>query len=109
MTRMAAVIRLRADKAREYEDLHAAVWPDVLATIAACHIRNYTIFLRRPELLLFATWDYHGADWAADVARMQADAATRRWWALTDPCQEPLPTRAAGEWWAAMDEVFHTD
>ncbi|HET9019210.1 MAG TPA: L-rhamnose mutarotase [Acetobacteraceae bacterium] len=109
MTRMAAVIRLRPETAGEYERLHAAVWPEVLATIAACHIRNYSIFLRRPEMLLFATWEYHGTDWAADVARMKADPATQRWWRLTDPCQDPLPTRAAGEWWAGMAEVFHTD
>ena len=109
MVRMAAVIRLRADKAREYEALHAAVWPEVLATITACHIRNYSIFLRRPELLLFACWEYHGGDWAADVAAMQADPATQRWWALTDPCQEALPSRAVGEWWAPMEEVFYTD
>ncbi|TIM36778.1 MAG: L-rhamnose mutarotase, partial [Mesorhizobium sp.] len=25
------------------------------------------------------------------------------------PCQEPLPTRKEGEWWASMDEVFHHD
>lgn len=108
MTRMAAVIRLRPEKAHAYEALHAAVWPAVLATIAACGIRNYSIFLRRPEMLLFATWEYDGADWAADVARMKADPETQRWWALTDPCQDPLPSRAEGEWWAPMAEVFHT-
>jgi L-rhamnose mutarotase len=108
-TRMATVIRLRPEKAREYEELHAAVWPAVLATITACSIRNYSIFLRRPEMLLFATWEYHGTDWAGDVARMQADPETRRWWALTDPCQEPLASHAEGEWWAPMVEVFHTD
>ncbi|TIM22767.1 MAG: L-rhamnose mutarotase, partial [Mesorhizobium sp.] len=30
-------------------------------------------------------------------------------WALCMPCQEPLPTRKEGEWWASMDEVFHHD
>jgi L-rhamnose mutarotase len=109
MRRMAAVIRLRPEKAAEYEALHRAVWPDVLATIAACGLRNYSIFLRRPEMLLFATWEYHGDDFAADMARMRADPATQRWWALTDPCQDGLSTRAAGEWWAAMEEVFHVD
>jgi L-rhamnose mutarotase len=23
--------------------------------------------------------------------------------------QEPLPERAAGEWWTTLHEVFHTD
>jgi len=109
MQRMAAVIRLRPEKAAQYEALHAAVWPDVLATIAACGIRNYSIFLRRPEMLLFATWEYDGQDFAADMTRMRADPATQRWWALTDPCQEPLPSRGPDEWWAPLTEVFHTD
>lgn len=109
MQRMGMVIRLRPEKAAEYERLHASVWPAVLACIAACHIRNYTIFLRRPELLLFASLEYHGDDFAADMARMQADPATQRWWQLTDPCQEPLADRPENAWWAPMVEIFHAD
>jgi L-rhamnose mutarotase len=25
------------------------------------------------------------------------------------PLQDPLPDRPEGEWWAPMEEVFHTD
>ena len=38
-----------------------------------------------------------------------ASATTQKWWAVCKPCQEPLPNRAEGEWWADMEEVFHTD
>jgi L-rhamnose mutarotase len=31
------------------------------------------------------------------------------WWDIVMPMREPLGTRAAGEWWAEMEEVFHTD
>lgn len=109
MQRMGMVIRLRPEQVAEYRRLHASVWPEVLATIAACGIRNYTIFLREPENWLFGTWAYHGTDFAADMARMAADPVTQRWWALTAPCQDPLPSRQAGEWWAMMEEVFHAD
>ena len=68
----------------------------MLATIAACKIRNFSIFLKEPENLLFAYWEYHGSDFAADAARMAADPVTRDWWALTDPCQA-LKRRALGE------------
>jgi L-rhamnose mutarotase len=54
-------------------------------------------------------WEYHGTDFAADMEAMRADPATQRWWALTDPCQQRLDSAADGEWWAPMDEVFHTD
>jgi L-rhamnose mutarotase len=43
------------------------------------------------------------------MARMAADPVTQQWWKLTDPCQEPLESRAEGEWWAQMEEVFHAD
>jgi L-rhamnose mutarotase len=43
------------------------------------------------------------------MARMAADETTQKWWAVTAPCQQALETRAAGEWWADMEEVFHTD
>jgi L-rhamnose mutarotase len=107
MRRMGLCNRLRPEKAEEYKALHAAAWPDVLACITACNIRNFSIFLRTPENLLFAYWEYHGEDFEADARKMAADPVTRQWWALTDPCQEPYETREAGAWWASMEEVFY--
>ena len=109
MQRMGWMIRVRPERIAEYKALHAAVWPGVLATLEACGIRNYTIYLREPENLLFGHFEYHGTDFAADMARMTADETTRRWWALTDPCQEGLESRQEGEWWAPVTEVFHSD
>ncbi len=106
MRRMGLCNRLRPEKVAEYRALHAQAWPGVLATITACNIRNFSIFLREPENLLFAYWEYHGEDFAADMRKMAADPTTRRWWALTDPCQQPYESRAAGENWAMMEEVF---
>ncbi len=106
------VIGLQADKIGEYRKLHAAVWPDVLRMIAQCHIRNYSIYLRALDdgrHYLFSYFEYGGDDFAADMARMAADPATQQWWALCQPCQQPLAARADGEWWAAMEEVFHCD
>ncbi|WP_265517385.1 L-rhamnose mutarotase [Nitratireductor luteus] len=109
MQRMGMVIGLKPEKVEEYKRLHAKVWPDVLAMISACNIRNYSIFLKEPENLLFGYWEYHGTDFAADAAKMAADPATQKWWDVCMPCQEPLETRGKGEWWAMMEEVFHHD
>ncbi len=105
--RYGQVLRVRAGKFEEYRRAHAAVWPEVLATISRCHIRNYSIFHK--DGLLYACFEYWGDDFAADMKLMAADPATQRWWALMEPLQEPLPTRAPGEWWARMEEVFHLD
>jgi L-rhamnose mutarotase len=109
MQRMGMCLGLKPDRVEEYKRLHAAVWPEILARISASNIRNYSIFLKEPENILFAYWEYHGADFAADAAAMAADPRTQDWWALCMPCQEPFVTRKHGEWWAMMEEVFHLD
>lgn len=109
MKRYGSVLGLSEEGKAEYRALHAAVWPMVLAKISDCHIRNYSIFLKEPENLLFSYFEYHGEDFAADMARMAADAETQRWWAVNMPLQRPLDTRKEGEWWADMEEIFHHD
>ncbi|MEN9408197.1 MAG: hypothetical protein RL216_171 [Pseudomonadota bacterium] len=109
MKRYGSVIGLSEEGKSEYRKLHAAVWPGVLAKIAACNIRNYTIFLKEPENLMFSYFEYHGTDYDADMARMAADPETQRWWAINMPLQRPLETRKDGEWWAGMTEIFHVD
>ena len=109
MQRMGMVIGLKPEKIAEYKRLHAAVWPEILDMISQCNIRNYSIFLKEPENLLFGYWEYHGTDFEADAAKMAADPKTQEWWDICMPCQEPLETRKDGEWWAMMEEVFHHD
>lgn len=106
MQRIGMVIGVKPEKIEEYKRLHAAVWPDVLSMISVCNIRNYSIFLKEPENLLFSFFEYHGTDYAADMAKMAADPKTQEWWAVCMPCQAPLETRKEGEWWAGMEEVF---
>lgn len=107
MQRIGMMVGIRAEKIEEYKRLHADVWPSVLAQISRSNIRNYSIFLREPENVLFGYLEYHGDDFSADMARMAQDPETQRWWTLTDPCQEPLASRADGEQWSMMEEVFY--
>ncbi|HUS48028.1 MAG TPA: L-rhamnose mutarotase, partial [Phycisphaerae bacterium] len=81
--------------------------PAVLKMIRSCNIRNYSIYHK--DGWLFSYFEYVGDDFKAEMAKMAADETTQKWWKLTDPCQEPLETRAEGEWWAGMEEVFHSD
>ena len=112
MQRYGMVIGLKPEKVQAYKRLHAAVWPKVLEKIEDCHIRNYSIYLAEPEpgrFYLFSYFEYHGEDFEADMAKMAADTTTQKWWTHCKPCQQPVPTRAEGEWWAALEEVFHCD
>ena len=107
MRRYASVIRLRPEKDAEYRALHADAWPDVLAALTRASVRNYSIFIR--DGVLFSYLEYTGSDYERDMAEIATDEATRSWWRLTDPCQQPLDTAEDGEWWAPAEEIFHLD
>jgi L-rhamnose mutarotase len=105
--RYGQVIGVRPEYLEEYERLHRTVWPEVMATIHECSVRNYSIF--RHGDTLFAYFEYVGSDFEADMARMAADPKTREWWDVCKPMQEPVPERQPGEWWHTLPEVFHVD
>jgi L-rhamnose mutarotase len=110
--RYGSVIGFHTEKLDEYKKLHAAAWPVITKIIGECNIRNYSIYLRKlPDgnYYLFSYFEYVGNDFKADMAKLAADPNTKKWWAVTDPCQKPLPNRKEGEWWAPMEEVFHQD
>lgn len=105
MQRVGQILGIKPKGIDEYERLHAAVWPEVLATIHACNIRNYSIF--RHGEMLFAYFEYVGDDYAADMEKMAADPKTQEWWRLNRPLQQPL--QEDGEWWTTVREIFHVD
>ncbi len=107
MQRVGQVIGIKPAKIEEYEELHRAVWPEVLAMIHECNIRNYSIY--RHEHLLFSYFEYMGDDYEADMVKMAADPKTEEWWAITAPMQDALPDRDPGDWWKPIPEVFHAD
>jgi L-rhamnose mutarotase len=107
MKRVGSVLKVRPEKFEEYKRYHQAVWPEILAKITDCNIRNYSIYHK--DGTLFSYFEYVGQDYEADMVKMAADPKTQEWWAIMKPMQDPLPTRREGEWWAEMEEVFHHD
>ncbi len=107
MQRVAQIIQLNPQDEAAYIRYHEQVWPTVLATIAACNISNYSIFLRNG--LLFSYFEYSGSDLIADMEKMSACVDTQRWWSIMDPMQSTMPDALPGEKWSKMREVFHFD
>lgn len=70
-------------------------------------MRNYSIFLNEREGLLFAYFEYFGLDYEADMRVIAANPVMDKWRLECGVLQEPLDHRSEGEWWAAMEEVFH--
>ena len=123
-SRHGSIIGMPEKNILAYTQMHAAVWPGVLAAIERANIRNYSIYLGQikpgegsptqnaalgsPEYLLFSYFEYVGDDFKADMAGI-ADQVTKTWWTYTDPLQVRLPDTPEGEQWKGMEEVFHTD
>ena len=107
MQRMGSMLKLKDGAYEEYRTAHAAVWPQVLAAITKANIRNYSIYHK--DGFLFSYLEYYGSDYEKDMARMAAEPIVQKWWGVMMRLQEPLPTRNPGEWWAAMEELFHLD
>jgi len=107
MKRYGSVIGVRREAIEEYKKYHSEFWPEILEMIRKCNIRNYSIFLK--DDLLFGYFEYHGTDFESDMAKMATDPKTKEWWKIMGPMQRPFESRAKGEWWASMEEVFHLD
>jgi len=105
--RFGQILRLKPGKREEYVRYHANIWPEVAQAIRDSHIQNYSVFLK--DDILFAYFEYVGDDIKADWDRMIANPKMVEWWAIMTPMQEPVPTRAEGEWWAMMEEAYHQD
>ena len=107
MERMGFVLGIKPEALPEYKRLHRETWPEILEIISRANIKNYSIFLKEPENLLFAYWEYVGTDFAADQAKLAAEPRMKDWWVICEPMQVPLETRKPGEWWAKLENVFY--
>ena len=102
--RFGQIAKLKQDMIKEYDKLHAAVWNDVLKTIKECNMQNYSIY--RKDDVLFAYFEYNGADYEADMAKMASDPAIQSWWTHTHPC---FVQEKEGIFYTDMKELFHID
>jgi L-rhamnose mutarotase len=112
--RIAQIIRLKRESMQAYKDCHASAWPAVLKQIEDCNISDYSIYLDEQSMILFATMKYNGNDFEADMEKMRANPAVRKWWQMTDSMQETLVDGSKGStdpkgWWKDLEEVFRCE
>ena len=108
--RIGTVIGLRPEMKDSYVLLHKYIWPEILNKIKEGNIRYYSIYLHEldSKYYLFSYFEYVGDDFNEDMALIDNDPASIAWMKFTDAgCQLPIPTRAEGEWWAVMEQVFY--
>lgn len=102
--RFGKVIELRSECVADYKRVHADGFAGVRDLLEAANLRNFNIFLHEVagRHLLFMYCEYHGSDYAADMARLDAEPRNIAWLAQCDPMQKPL----AGRSWSEMERVY---
>lgn len=102
MARVAWTALVRADRLEEYEQAHAAVWPEVLKLIKDAGVHNYSIY--RYENRLFGYYECDDPETAK--AQMAVGEREAGWTAAMAELFEPeVAERGADE----MPEVFRLD
>jgi L-rhamnose mutarotase len=108
MIRQVLAIDLKDDSVVEaYRDYHRRVWPEVLESMRASGVVEMEIYLVGTRLVMIAELE-DGADLRrAFATRMASHPRVAEWERLMMSLQRPAPGAGEGEWWTAMECVFH--
>lgn len=75
MQRVGFAMRVKPGAEDEYLRRHRAVWPELLDDLRAAGCRNYSIFMRPPDLFAYMEVE----SWDAFLHAMAGSEANRRW------------------------------
>ncbi len=96
------VLRVKPEQVEEYVAAHQEVWPEMLRTLSAAGIRNYTIFRSENEMFgYFETDDLERAERC-----LAAQPVSVRW---QDAMAELLVDRVPDGGPPALEEIFRLD
>lgn len=104
MTRAAFKMKLKPGFEAEYEKRHDEIWPELSRTLSEAGVSDYSIFLDRETLSLFAVQklaDGHSAD------RLPENPIVKKWWAHMADIMETNPDNSPV--CILLPEVFHAD
>lgn len=103
------VIGIKPDQVTAYEALHAASNPGVRDLLTKYNMHNFSIYIQKLDdgrYYLFGYYEYTGADYKADMAKLAAEPRNQKWLSVTAPMQLPLAGEQA---WTMMKEVYHNN
>ena len=105
--RYGMVIGVKDERIDDYKAVHADDHAGIRDLLEAVNMRNFSIFMQRlpdGDHYLFGYYEYVGADYEADMARLAAEPRNRAWLADTDAMQVPLP---GADSWTLMERVYY--
>ncbi len=97
------MIRVKPENREEYVRLHQNPRQEVRDVMIASGITRHAIFNK--ENLLVSVFEYEGSDFEADMKAVGDHPATKVWWEIINPMQEPMENRSPGEWWTMFEPV----
>ena len=99
-------MKLKAGCEREYEQRHAAIWPELVDMIHAAGVRNYSIFWDRETNMLFGYQECSSETNSQDTSN-GVDPITQKWWDMMADIMEVNADNSPVT--EALQEVFHLD
>ena len=103
MQRIAFQLRVKPGSEEAYDQAHRNVWPELLAELQTLGVREYSIFRRENEIVLYMLVP----DFQMFLDRLAQSDVDRRWQQTMAPLLEPVPSLKKGETFAMMTEVFY--
>ena len=107
MKRYCLSVDLLDDPAKilEYEDLHRAVWPEILDSIKVSGILDMQIYRTGNRLcMIMETADDFSFERKALLDKDNPDV--QRWEEFMWDFQQPLPWAEPGQKWVLMEQIF---
>jgi len=104
MKRHAFKMKLKPGYEQEYKKRHDAVWPELAELLINAGVSDYSIFLDKETLTLFAVQKLSDDNTANTIAN---EAIMRKWWDYMADIMECNPDNSPVE--CDLQEVFHMD
>lgn len=104
MKRNAFIMKIKPGSEAEYEKRHQEVYPELLAHLTDCGIKDYSIFLDRETSTLFA---YQLLDDGYDPQKVLSNPIVWKWWNFMSDIMEVNEDKSP--WERSLYEVFHLD
>jgi L-rhamnose mutarotase len=104
--RVGMVIEFNPERMDEYLTLHADSNPGVRDLLNKYHVHNFSIWLQQIGELWyeFASYEYTGSDYEADMAALAAEPRNIEWLKVCDPMQIPL---SGSDGWTEMKQIYY--
>ena len=104
MKRVAFKMKLKVGYEEEYKRRHNEIWPELAEKLSRAGIYDYSIFLDKETLTLFAVQKLKDNN---TVEELPSKEIMKKWWDYMKDIMETNPDNSPVT--ASLEEVFHMD